>query len=215
MSIRLLVVEPLEIVRRGFHALFDSPEYAALGISVVAETNTPNNLVAYYSTFQPDIVLMEVQFQGTTGFEAIESLKIANPDARILIYTAAGNPIFSAQAVVLGVDEYIEKKQKAADLIAALMDLYAGKERPPNHRLNRMAVQMKSKRKPADYDIPLTGRELQVLRHIAFGMSNKEIARSLEISVDTVKEHVQNILRKMGLRDRTHAAVWAVRSKII
>ncbi len=123
--------------------------------------------------------------------------------------------MFLAQAVMLEVDEYVEKTQRATDLIAALTDLRDGKERSPNHILSRMAARMKSKRKPAGHEIPLTGRELQVLRHIAFGMSNREIARSLEISVDTVKEHVQNILRKMGFRDRTHAAVWAVRSKII
>lgn len=215
MSIRLLVVEPLEIVRIGLRFLFDLPEYAALDISVVAETESPNNLVPYYSTFLPDIVLMEAQFPNTTGFEAIESLKAATPEARILIYTATNNPIFLAQAVGLEVDEYVKKTQQISDLIAALTDLHAGKERHPDHILNRMAAQMKSKRKPGNYEIPLTGRELQVLRHIAFGMSNKEIARSLEIGVDTVKEHVQNILRKMGLRDRTHAAVWAVRSKII
>ena len=214
MSIRLLVIEPFEIVRVGLRALFGAPEYVSLDIFVMAEAGTPDNLPPLYATFQPDIVLTEVQFQnttGATGFEAIETLKQTSPDAKVLVYTAAENPMFLARSVVLGVDEYIEKTAPAAHLIAALADLHAGRERPIHHPLNRMAARMKSKRKQAGYEIPLTGREMQVLRHIAFGMSNKEIARSLAISVDTVKEHVQNILRKMGLRDRTHAAVWAVR----
>jgi Response regulator containing a CheY-like receiver domain and an HTH DNA-binding domain len=215
MSIRLLVIEPLEIVRMGLRALFDSAEYLSLGFSVVAGIDSPDNLVPLYSAYKPDIILTEAQFPKTTAFEAIEILKHTFPESKVLVYTMSKNPMFVAQSAMLGVDEYIEKTSSVAELIAALVDLHAGKERPIDHRLNRMVSQMKSKRKPAGYEIPLTGRELQVLRHIAFGMSNKEIARSLEISIDTVKEHVQNILRKMGLRDRTHAAVWAVRRNII
>ena len=215
MSIRLLVVEPFEIVRVGLRALFDAPEYVSLDISVIAEIETPNNLVMQHSAFRPDIVVTEVQFPGLTGFEEIDALKTAIPQSKVLVYTASNNPMFLAQAAVIGVDEYIEKTENVTDLIAALMSLHAGKERPAGHKLNRIIERMKSKRHTIGQESPLTGRELQVLRHIAFGMSNKEIARSLKISIDTVKEHVQNILRKTGLRDRTHAAVWAVRNKII
>ncbi|MFM7136412.1 MAG: response regulator transcription factor, partial [Planctomycetota bacterium] len=77
--------------------------------------------------------------------------------------------------------------------------------------LKRMANSMASRELPADADIPLTPRETQVLRLVAMGLSNQEIADSLEISIETVKEHVQNMLRKLGLGDRTQAAVWALR----
>lgn len=215
MAIRLVVIEPLEIVRLGLHALFDLPEYASLDIDIVGESSTPNEMTPLCSALHPDVILTEVQFPGTTGLDEIQSLKQTFPEIKVLVYTATDNPMFLARAAVIGVDEYVDKSVENADLIAALVNLHVGMERPIGHKLNRITERMKSKRISVGQETPLTGRELQVLRHIAFGMSNKEIARSLEISVDTVKEHVQNILRKTGLRDRTHAAVWAVRNKIV
>ncbi len=212
---RIIVIEPLEIVRAGLRALFDSPEHRPHELTVAAEAATPGEMLPLYEMVLPDVVLTEVQFPGTTAFVEIDSLKNAFPTAKVLVYTASDNPAFLARASVGGVDEYLEMTAPTAELVAALVRLHEGKERPIGHKLDRMALRMKSKRRSADDEVPLTGRELQVLRHVAFGMSNKEIARSLEISVDTVKEHVQNILRKMGFRDRTHAAVWAVRKKII
>ncbi|HND54078.1 MAG TPA: response regulator transcription factor, partial [Pirellulaceae bacterium] len=81
--------------------------------------------------------------------------------------------------------------------------------------LRRVKSTMAMKREGVDEEMPLTERETQVLRHIALGLSNREIARSLEISVETVKEHVQNLLRKINCSDRTQAAVWAVRNELV
>jgi DNA-binding NarL/FixJ family response regulator len=81
--------------------------------------------------------------------------------------------------------------------------------------LKKIAATMKVRQVVDDDDVPLTQRETQVLRHVALGLSNREIGRSLEISVETVKEHVQNILRKIAVSDRTQAAVWAVRKGLV
>ena len=215
MSLRIIVIEPLEIVRMGLRALFGSGEHASREIVVVAEGSVPDVIVPLYSQFQPDIVLTEVLFPGTTAFDAMDSLRQVFPDAKVCVLTTTDNPAFLARAALSGVDDYLEKTAPLAELVAALIRLQEGQARPDGHKLDRVTLRMKSKRASVEHEVPLTGRELQVLRHIAFGMSNKEIARSLNISVDTVKEHVQNILRKMGFRDRTHAAVWAVRKKII
>ncbi|MCL2117461.1 MAG: response regulator transcription factor [Planctomycetaceae bacterium] len=215
MAVRIVVIEPLEIVRLGVRALLGSLEYGLHRIEVVAEGSSPKDMVPLAAKFEPDIVLTEVQFPDMTGFNAIDSLKQAFPGAKVFVYTASDNPAFLARAALSGVDEYLEKTAPTEELVAALIRLSDGQARPAGHKLDRVSGRMKSKRVSTEHEMPLTGRELQVLRHIAFGMSNKEIARSLELSVDTVKEHVQNILRKMGFRDRTHAAVWAVRKKII
>jgi len=215
MPLRIIVIEPLEIVRMGLRVLFGLGEHASREIVVVAEGSTPDDIMPLYSQFQPDVVLTEVQFPGTMVFDAIDSLKQAFPDAKVCVLTATDNPAFLARAALSGVEDYLEKSAPLAELVAALIRIHDGRHRPVGHKLDGVTLRMKSKRVSVEYEVPLTGRELQVLRHIAFGMSNKEIARSLAISVDTVKEHVQNILRKMGFRDRTHAAVWAVRKKII
>ena len=215
MPIRIIVIEPQEIVRIGLRALFASAEHNSREIVVVAEGTTPDDIVPLYTQFQPDIVLTEVQFPGTTGFEAIDSLRQGFPNAKVCVLTASDNPAFLARAAVSGMDDYLEKTAQTSELLSVLVRLYDGMVRPIGHKLDRMTLRMKSKQVFVEHDVPLTGREVQILRHIAFGMSNKEIARSLSISIDTVKEHVQNILRKMGFRDRTNAAVWAVRKKMI
>jgi len=212
MPISVIVIEPLEIVRMGLHALFGSAEH---DIVIVAEGSAPDDIIPLYKQFQPDIVLTEVQFPGTTAYADIDSLNQTFPDAKVCILTTTDNPEFLARAALSGVDEYLEKTVPTAEMIAALVRLHDGLARPAGHKLDRVTSRMKSKWVSVNSEVPLTGREIQILRHIAFGMSNKEIARSLKISVDTVKEHVQNVLRKMGFRDRTHAAVWAVRKNII
>ena len=215
MTIRIIVIEPQEIVRLGLRALSSSGKYGFHEIVIVAESFAPRNIVSLYTKHQPDIVITEVLFPDMAGFDAIDSLKQVFPDAKVCVYTSTENPAFLARAAVSGVDEYLEKSATTAELVAVLIRLYDGQARPIGHKLDRVSGRMKSKLVSSESEVPLTGRELQVLRHIAFGMSNKEIARSLDLSVDTVKEHVQNILRKMGFRDRTHAAVWAVRKKMI
>ena len=215
MPIRIIVIEPLEIVRMGMCTLFGSVEFRVHGIQVAAEGSACKDIMSLYSEFQPEVVVTEVQFSNTMAFDAIDALKKAFPEAKVCIYTATDNPAFLARAAVSGVDEYLEKSAPLVELVAALVRIYEGKERPAGHKLDRVTARMKSKRFSFEHEVPLTGRELQILRHIAFGMSNKEISKSLKISIDTVKEHVQNILRKMGFRDRTHAAVWAVRKNII
>ena len=215
MPIRVIVIEPLEIVRMGLRALFRSEEFVRHEITIVTEGFSPKDIESLYAEFLPDIVLTEAQFPNVMGFDAIDALKQEFPNTKVCIYTSADNPAFLARAAIGNVDDYLVKSEPAAELVAALVRLHDGKERPVGHKLDRVVGRMKSKRFPVEHEVPLTGRELQVLRHIAFGMSNKEIARSLKISVDTVKEHVQNILRKMNFHDRTHAAVWAVRKNII
>ena len=91
----------------------------------------------------------------------------------------------------------------------------AGRAPSRTGELKRIAGAMKIRQTLDDDDVPLTQRETQVLRHVALGLSNREIGRSLEISVETVKEHVQNILRKIAVSDRTQAAVWAVRKGLV
>jgi len=215
MSLRIIVVEPLEIVRMGLQALFGSEEHKSREMVVVAEGSSPDDIVPLYTQFHPDVVLTEVQFPGSTAYDAVDALKQTFPDAKVCVLTATDNPAFLARAALSGVDDYLVKTAPTAELVAVLVRLHDGTARPVGHKLDRVALRMKSKRVAINYEVPLTGREVQILRHIAFGMSNKEIARSLKISTDTVKEHVQNILRKMGFRDRTHAAVWAVRKNIV
>jgi DNA-binding NarL/FixJ family response regulator len=125
--------------------------------------------------------------------------------------SAFDNPTYVARAVAAGAHDYLLKTISRADLIAAVTSAAAGEHATRSGELRRVAGQMSHRDKQPVAGVPLTPRETQVLRLVAMGLSNQEIADSLEISIETVKEHVQNMLRKLGLGDRTQAAVWALR----
>ena len=118
--------------------------------------------------------------------------------------------------MALGAVDYVLKGSPRQVLVSAITRAASGEMPADDSVLARIKSAM-GKRKERDKNdgVPLTNRELQVLRHVALGLSNREIGRSLSISIETVKEHVQNILRKIEASDRTQAAVWAVRRKIV
>ena len=212
---RVVLIDPHEIVRQGLRYLFTTKEYESLNLYVVGESAADVDMILLYETRKPDIVITEALFPGLSGLENIDQLKQAFPEVKVFVYTGIDNPTFLARAAVIGVDEYLEKSASMTVFHESITNLCNNHPRSASHRLNQVQLLMRMKRVPQEREIPLTGREMEVLRHIAFGMSNKEIACSLGLSVETIKEHVQNILRKMGLKDRTQAAVWAVRKKLI
>jgi DNA-binding NarL/FixJ family response regulator len=125
------------------------------------------------------------------------------------------NPTYIARSVALGACDYVLKGSTREAMVATITAAGKGESPSRSGELRRIAAAMKVRQAIDDEDVPLTQRETQVLRHVALGLSNKEIGRSLEISVETVKEHVQNILRKIAVSDRTQAAVWAVRKGLV
>jgi DNA-binding NarL/FixJ family response regulator len=133
----------------------------------------------------------------------------------VVMLSSYDNPTYIARSVALGAADFL-LKGSARDILVEAISRAAGKQGPPaNSLLHQVKDAMSKRRDMADENVPLTNRELQVLRHVALGLSNREIGRSLDISVETVKEHVQNILRKIDVTDRTQAAVWAVRRGLV
>ena len=135
----------------------------------------------------------------------------------MVILSAYDNPTYVARAAALGADDYVLKNGASQTMYESLDRAGNGKTPPPDSRLTKIRRTMRGRLtyRRCPRNCPLTGREAQVLRHVALGLSNKEIARSLAISVETVKEHVQNILRKIEANDRTDAAVRAIKLGIL
>ena len=125
------------------------------------------------------------------------------------------NPTYMARSLALGAHGYVLKDSSREELLASIRAVVRGEEPVHCQQVRSVAEAMDRRAPTVTDDIALTKREGQVLRHIALGLSNKEIGHSLEISVETVKEHVQNILRKTRATDRTQAAVWAVRKGLV
>ena len=151
----------------------------------------------------------------TDGLAALESIRAEVPEAAVLILSTFDNPTYVARAVALGAKGYLLKGASQAELLDSIRAAAEGRSLPPIDQSRRIAGTMSRSQDIVDEEVTLTQRESQVLRHLALGLSNKDIGRSLDISVETVKEHVQNVLRKIQVSDRTQAAVWAVRKGFV
>ncbi len=210
MSIRLLVADDHPVVRTGLACLLDGTD-----IEIVAEAASGREAVEQAEKHQPDVILLDVRMPDGDGLSVLDKLKNKVPNSRVVLLSTYDNPTYIARAVALGAADYVLKGSPRENLIATITAASRDESPCPEGAMRRIARTMKIRQVIDDDDVPLTQRETQVLRHIALGLSNKEIARSLEISVETVKEHVQNLMRKIDVRDRTQAAVWALRKGLV
>jgi len=180
---------------------------------VVEQIRNSSQIVPSIENHRPQILITEVRLGRQ---DALKSLEKIDPELnlKVIVFTSHSNPTNIARASALGCFEFIQKTSPIENLLTALRGASAGEATPPTSLL----ATTKTRRKrigsgPAES--PLTKRESQVLQHVAMGLSNREIGKSLGISVETVKEHVQNILRKLDVNDRTQAAVWALKNGMI
>jgi DNA-binding NarL/FixJ family response regulator len=210
MSIRLLVADDHQVIRTGLASLLAGTE-----IEIVAEAANGKECIEQAEKVKPDVILLDIRMPDGDGLSTLEKLRAKIPDAVVVMLSTYDNPTYIARAVALGASDYVLKGSSRDDIIATITAAGRGESPSRSGELRRIAGAMKIRQAIDDDDVPLTQRETQVLRHVALGLSNKEIGRSLEISVETVKEHVQNILRKIAVSDRTQAAVWAVRKGLV
>jgi DNA-binding NarL/FixJ family response regulator len=210
MTIKLLIADDHELIRTGLASLL-----AGADIQIVAEAANGKDTLKLAEQHKPDVILLDIRMPDGDGLGTLEKLHAKVPDSRVVMLSTYDNPTYIARAVALGASDYVLKGSNREDLITTIEAAAAGESPCKAGELRRVAGAMKIRQVLDDDEVPLTQRETQVLRHVALGLSNKEIGRSLEISVETVKEHVQNILRKIAVSDRTQAAVWAVRKGLV
>jgi len=206
MSIKVLVVDDHEIVRKGLVSVLKESSSRVCGEAATAE-----EAVRLARKLKPDVILLDVLLDGGDSLDSLKRLRAAAPDARIVMLSAYDNPTYVARAVSGGAHDYLLKTATRAEIIAAITGAAEGATPSRAGQLRRMASTMSRRESSSGGGVQLTPRETQVIRLLAMGLSNQEIADALDISVETVKEHVQNLLRKISLGDRTQAAVWALR----
>jgi DNA-binding NarL/FixJ family response regulator len=197
------------IVRAGLEQLLGGTD-----VEIVGQTAESDEVVRLAAHLRPDVVLLEVRLGPTDGLGVLEQLRAAAPDMRVVLFSACDNPTYVARAIALGALDYVVKTASRADILAAIAA--ASSERATlSPRLASLQAAMRSIDPGSGAESGMTERELQVVRHLGMGLSNREIGYSLGISVETVKEHVQNILRKLKATDRTQAAVWALKKGMV
>lgn len=207
--IRILLVDDHQVVRRGLRTFLEVQD----DIEVVGEAADGDEGIARAEELRPDVILMDIKMPGTDGIEALRKLReLANP-ARVLIVTSFTEQRTVVPALRAGAAGYVYKDIDPVALAAAIRSVHAGQVLlQPEVAVALLAEE--GHPPPSGRGGSLTDREREVLRHIADGRSNREIARVLVLSEKTVKTHVSNILMKLDVVDRTQAALWAVRHGI-
>lgn len=210
MAIRLLIADDHEAVRLGLKAMFEGTD-----LEVVAEASSGKQAFQLALEHKPDVALLDVRMPDGDGLSCLARLKLDLPDTRVVMFSGYDNPTFIARAVALGAAGYLMKDIARDELIESLRIVGTGGMVWSRNKLQSITRVLVAPQASTDAEVALTKREREVLKQMAFGLTNREIALSLEISYETVKEHVQHILQKIGVADRTQAAVWAVRKNIV
>jgi len=208
--ISLLVAYPKELIRAGLRSML-----AGSGIKIVGEAADASSTLSLAKKHKPAVVLLDAAIPGGDAFELVTKLAKALPATNAVLVTEIDNPTYMARARAVGAANFLLMGFSQRELVTAIEHAAAGKPVAGSGPYAKIGASMEPRDARAARDSGLTPRESQVLSHVAFGLSNDEIARSLEISVETVKEHVQNLLRKLKVNDRTQAAVWAVQSGVV
>jgi len=206
-NIRVLIVDDHAIVREGQRALIDTEP----GMVVVGEAKDGAEAIELAGTLLPDVILMDLHMPRKDGFEAIGEIKTENPEARILVLTSFTEDERVFAAIKAGAQGYLLKDSSPDEILAAIRQVHQGETsmHPSIAEKLMREIQRSSNLKPT-VD-PLTEREVEILKLLAQGMPNQEIAEQLVISERTVRTHVTNILSKLHLANRTQAALYALR----
>ena len=202
-SIRVLTVDDHALLREGIAALL----LAETDMKLIAEASNGQDAVEKFRLHRPDVTLMDLQMPGTNGVDAISKIRSEFPDARIIVLTTYAGDVQALRALKAGARAYILKGHVHRELLEAIRAVHAGQKRIPAEIAAELAQHAA--------DDGLTAREIDILRLIAAGNANKQIADQLSIGEATVKSHVTNILSKLGANDRTHAVTIGLKRGII
>jgi two-component system NarL family response regulator len=202
-NISILCVDDHQLMRKGI------VQIVALdpSVTVVAEAATGEEAVAQFLQFRPDVTLMDLQLRGMNGLQAIQAIRQVQPDARIVVLTMYEGDENIYRALRAGAMGYLLKDSVPEDLIRVIHEVHAGRRSIPPQVEERLAARIGQ--------ATLTVREMEVLRHLAQGMRNKEIAVALSISEETARAHIKGIFHKLNVHDRTAALAEALRRGIV
>ncbi len=202
-KIRVLIVDDHHVVRQGLAALLRASDE----VEVVGEASDGRDAITKHAALLPDVTLMDLQMPGKGGADAISRIRMVSPQARFVVLTTYDGDEDIYRALQAGAKAYLLKGMTIDELLETIRIVHAGKARIPGPIAEKLADRVSGQE--------LTARELDVLRRIVAGRSNRDAAHDLGISETTVKTHVNSLLGKLGVADRTHAATVAIQRGIV
>jgi DNA-binding NarL/FixJ family response regulator len=215
-TIRVLLADDQALFRRGINAVLTGED----DIEIVAEAESGTEAVEQAVDLAPDVVLMDVRMPGVGGIEAARAIKTASPSTAILMLTISDEEDDLYEAIKAGASGYLLKEVSVATVAEAIRNVTQGESFLSPSMASKLLLEfnqmLKREERVAETTLsPLTNRETEVLRHVAMGHTNRQIAETLEISENTVKNHVRNILEKLHLHDRMEAAMFAIETRML
>ena len=215
-KIRVLIADDHQVVREGLSAILNAKE----DIEVIAEARDGVEAVEKAKEFKPDVILMDISMPRMNGVEATRRIKLEQPQIGIVVLTMYEEEEYIFDLVKAGATGYMLKNSDSSQIIKAIRSTYQGESMLQPSVATKILSEFShlSQRpapKPSRVDQELTDREIQVIKLIADGKTNKEIGNTLTISEKTVKNHVRNIFQKLKVDDRTQAAIFAIQRGLI
>jgi DNA-binding NarL/FixJ family response regulator len=202
-AIRILTVDDHPLLREGVAAMIKTQP----DMELVAEASTAKEGIERFRQHRPDVILMDLRLPDMSGVDAMAAIRTEFPEARIIVLTTFEGDVEIQRALASGARGYLLKSMPPKELLDGIRQVHAGKKRIPPEIVAQLAEHLS--------DEALTSREVEVLRQVAGGNRNRDIAERLFISEETVKVHVKHVMEKLGASDRTEAVAIALRRGII
>ena len=211
MAVKIMIADDHSMIREGLKNLLELDG----DIQVIAEAVDGEDCLEKLQLVKPDVLLLDINMPKKNGLEVLKSLKSRRSKLKVLVLTVHNETEYLMKAVDIGVNGYVLKDSESAELKKAIFTVADGETYIQPSLIPALNAKMIETNKDAEKIKSLTKRELDVLKLLAVGMFNKEVGKRLEISERTVKNHVSNIFKKLGVPDRTQAAVFAIRNNLV
>lgn len=208
---RVLIADDQTLFRSGLAQLLDGDPR----VEVVGQAADGLDVVKQAGSLKPDVVLMDLKMPNLDGIEATRRILAEHPEIKVLVLTSFDTDNLVLQALRAGASGYVLKDSHAEAVVSSILAVLAGERVMASAVANRVVGMLSGTTSPKEFYDGLTAREIEILKLIAIGLANKQIAHRLSISEKTVRNHVSNLYEKLGIYDRTQAVLYAVRKGLV